>query len=711
MPTTRNLTLKDLDLREAYDSGDLGQDIVLDFFEPALSAAVSYNRIAGYFNSGMLAACARGMAKFISSSAKMRLICSPQLSHQDIEKLKSLPEDESLSHQIFENALTRGIGDLEALEDLLEKNHIEAMAWMISKNRLDIRVAIPNDLSATDQLFHQKRGILEDLGGNRISFSGSINETRAGWSGNVEEFKVFRSWIPGQSGFVDKDLSAFTNYWRGDANFSHRSIELPEAFRRSLITQAPKDVTNIDLAPIRRERDEQASKELRPLRNYQEAALTRWLGLEMRGILQMATGSGKTLIAAHCIQEFLRAKKRGLVVVTAPYQHIADQWVQELSSFRPMVPGRSRNWRNELSKGIRNVRSGLADYLVVVTVQNTAAASDFVAQVEEASSSMSTLLVGDEAHALGAKQMSKSLSEGYSARLGLTATPTRYFDEEGSNQLLDFFGGSIFEFSLRDALQTKDDMGISILCPYEYFPVFFNLTESELAEYRKLSLELLMLSGKEDETSKTRARMKVLRRARVLKSSSAKIPEFRQILQSLPSLRRLVIYCENKHQMEEAAIVLNELNVKYARFSGEESIKPDAQYGGTSERERILSNFTAGYLDALVAMKCLDEGVNIPTAEIAILLASSGNQKEFIQRRGRMMRQSPSTGKYKAQIYDLVAIPELRDDKSRPTADELSIMRKELARVKEFGSEAVNSDSLEMRLYDLREQLGIEKGE
>ena len=76
-----------------------------------------------------------------------------------------------------------------------------------------------------------------------------------------------------------------------------------------------------------------------------------------------------------------------------------------------------------------------------------------------------------------------------------------------------------------------------------------------------------------------------------------------------------------------------------------------------------------------------------------------------------MMRQSPSTGKYKAQIYDLVAIPELRDDKSRPTADELSIMRKELARVKEFGSEAVNSDSLEMRLYDLREQLGIEKGE
>lgn len=711
MPTSDHTRLRDLAISESYDSGELGTELARDFFEPCLGLASSYLRIAGYFNSGMLAACARGMADFIRGNGVMKLICSPHLSEFDIARLESAGGDSQSESKIFDEALGRSITQLNELEDLIERNHVEAMAWMIARERLEIRIAIPRDPRKTDQLFHQKRGILEDETGDRLSFSGSINETHAGWSRNVEEFKVFRSWIPGQEGFVQSDRQAFLNYWSGSSSHTHTAISLPEAFKRSLIEHAPKDVSSIDLKLPTRENasmDGADHPPLRPLRKYQEAALAAWNKAGQHGILQMATGAGKTATAAHCIEEFFNSNgDKGLAVVTAPYQHIASQWLVELEHHRPLAPWKESNWRKSLGDLARELRAGFRQKGVVVTVQNTAASDDFLRHLEVVAQTFPTLIVGDEAHALGASAMSKSLSPFYIARLGLTATPSRYFDEDGSENLLQYFGGTVYEFSLEDALQTADEHGRTILCPYEYEPVFFNLLDSELEKYQSLTTDIIRLSGKSDSTAKEKLRKKLLARARVVKSSAGKLPEFRQIIRNLSDRRRLVVYCENLNQMEASAKILSDFGVKYARFSGLESVKPDPLLRGKSEREAILQNFTDGNIDALVAMKCLDEGVNIPTAETAILLASSGNPKEFIQRRGRMMRQSPQTGKLRAVIYDLVAIPALGTPNSLPTSDEVKIMQKELSRVSEFSRSALNATTVEYKLFELRSSLGI----
>lgn len=698
-------SLREIHLLDAYDSSSPNSDIVSDFFEPALSVSTHYSRLAGYFNSGMLAACARGMSNFLHGSGQMRLICSPQLSDYDIESLqKDLTEQGRYS--VFESALARGIEALDELEDLLEREHIEAMCWLLAKKRLEIRVAVPKKNSVSSELFHQKRGILEDHLGNKVSFSGSINETHAGWSSNVEEFKVFRSWIPGQASYLSKDEQAFFDYWTGGKELKHSTISLEKAILESLIEKAPREISHINLASIREKAKVSGDSRLRKLRPYQEAAVAAWNAAGQRGILQMATGAGKTLVASHCIEQTVR-ERGGLIVVTAPYQHIAMQWADELSFLDPTCLWKLSEWKTGMEDLIRSLRTGLKKYRLLITVQNTAASDHFLSLLSSLPESTSKTLVADEAHGLGATKLSSALSEQYTRRLGLTATPTRYFDEVGSEKLLKFFEGCVFEFSLEDALTTLDELGRTILCPYEYNPIFFRLSEDEIEQYRDLSLRIIRLNGSKDGGNKDLVHKLLIRRARLVKSSAAKIPKVAQVLDGLKSLDKLVIYCENLEQMSSVAKELAQRGVIYTRFSGEESTRPDKSRGGLSEREAILQSFTQGRVDALVAMKCLDEGVNIPTAETAILLASSGNEKEFIQRRGRMMRQSPATRKTKARIFDLVALPDLGASKQDLSAEEVKVMTLEMRRIFEFARSAINASEVEYRIRVSMEELGL----
>lgn len=702
MSTTNSL--REIAFLDAYDSSERDSDIVSGFFEPALASAVKYSRLAGYFNSGMLAACARGMSSFLLGEGRMRLVCSPQLSEYDIESLQhDLAEQERFA--IFESAISRGLEGLSDLEDLLESDHIEAMCWLLAKSRLEIRLAIPKNASSTE-LFHQKRGILEDAFGNKVSFSGSVNETHAGWSSNVEEFKVFRSWEPGQSSYLGKDEEAFLSYWQGGENLRHSTIPLQQAILDSLIERAPKNVSHIDLTSTRRKAKVSPSSQLRKLRPYQEAAVAAWNQSGRRGILQMATGAGKTLVAGHCIEQVIR-ETGGLVVVTAPYQHIAMQWADELSFLNPTCLWMLNGWKAEVRDSFRSLTTGLTKHIVIITVQNTAASNSFLELLSLLPENISKTLVADEAHGLGAKKMSNALSDLYNNRLGLTATPTRYFDETGSELLIEFFEGCVFEFSLEAALETQDEVGRTILCPYEYNPIFFRLSDDEVAEYRELSLRISRLSGSKDSGTRELAHRLLIKRARLVKSSPAKIPKVAEVLDGLERLDKLVIYCENLEQMSSVAQELSKRGVIYSRFSGEESIRPEKSRGGRSEREAILESFSKGTTDALVAMKCLDEGVNIPTAETAILLASSGNEKEFIQRRGRMMRQSPSTGKRKARIFDLVALPDLGTGRHDLSPEEIKIMTLEMRRIAEFARAAINSSEVEFRIRVGLEELGL----
>ena len=179
------MSLQKIFFKKAYSSDF--DNILLDFYIPALECTIEYNRLAGFFSSKTLAIAARGILCLIKNDGKINLIVSPKLQKKDLEIINNAYE--TPEKYIEQNMLK----ELENLEDEFVKDHLFALGWMIANKKLEIKVAIVYDndqkLLSYDEiqycgLFHQKVGILKDSEGNIITFSGSVNETASGWLGN-----------------------------------------------------------------------------------------------------------------------------------------------------------------------------------------------------------------------------------------------------------------------------------------------------------------------------------------------------------------------------------------------------------------------------------------------------------------------------------------------------------------------------------------------
>jgi superfamily II DNA or RNA helicase len=330
----------------------------------------------------------------------------------------------------------------------------------------------------------------------------------------------------------------------------------------------------------------------------------------------------------------------------------------------------------------------------VVAVQNTASSNKFTDLCELVAETVEQFLfVGDEAHGLGALAFQKALNPKAMFRLGLSATPDRYFDEVGTATLLVYFSGTCFEFDTKRALTWVDPLsGQTPLCPYEYHPIFVELSKDESEAYRKLSERISKLQHSKDEEALSRLEKLLFERAGVLKKAHQKLKSTATLLDALgPEIKDCLIYCNDFEQLLSVAEILQNRGVTFQKITGEEGSSPERRFDMKSEREWILENFAKGESQVLLAIKCLDEGVDIPSARIGIILASSGNPREFIQRRGRLMRRFP--GKTKANIYDFLVAPSSKPD--RPASlQELEIFRRELKRTDEFSGDALNSDEV-----------------
>jgi superfamily II DNA or RNA helicase len=401
----------------------------------------------------------------------------------------------------------------------------------------------------------------------------------------------------------------------------------------------------------------------------------------------MATGTGKTRTAKACI-EISKNEGTLLTVVVVPYQHIGDQWLKELDEFHPSLVGGNR--ASELAKIKTDLVLGRIKQATLVVVKETAGKPDFVEAVRGLAAEVdNALLVADEVHWLGATAYQPILDPVFNFRLGLSATPKRHFDEDGTDYLMQYFSGVAFDFPISEALKVRDERGNPILCPYEYHPEFVNLSEHEKKEYKEFSKKIARTKSLE-QTYDVRSYLEslYLARARIIKSASSKIPYLRKILTDLgPDLKHCLIYCADKEQLKAAADILNDLRITAQQITGEESTNASSRWNGLNEREFIIENFARGKSSVLLAIRCLDEGVDIPAAEVGIILASSGNSKEFIQRRGRLMRPYP--GKEKAVIYDLCVMPDPSQGDDFPTLRE-----NEMNRIREFAEDALNSEAI-----------------
>lgn len=669
---------------------------------PCLRHSVSYDRAAGYFNSHVFSEVAAGMSDFVRKQGKMRLLTSHHLSRPDSENASKTFDDKAWSEAViadFEKVLNQ---DAESLESKLERECAKAMCWMLKKDLLEIRIVLPAEPSErTSRLFHPKFGIFRDETGDELVFSGSTNETRAGWTSNLENISTYPLW---DSNFVEfsQYKEIFDQLWKpGEHERGWATVELPDALRNQLVAEAPDDVeidTVFTQIESLTEIEQPSSQELR--RSYQLEAVEEWVKSGRVGILAMATGSGKTRTARYCIEEAM-GKGTLLTVITTPFQHISDQWVIELQGLEVVSLATVSDWKQELQQIKLNANRGRYDSLVISAVNQTASKEQFVRLTQGIASEFDNFLfIGDEVHWLGATELRQALNPAANFRLGLSATHKRYRDEVGTEVLQNYFGEDpVYTFTLRQALEwVNPSTGeIGILTPYDYHPIFVELTDDEADEWWNKTQSINGIRQQKQQTIEDEKKLERLYqlRADIAKKAERKLGAFEELISSLgPELDQTIVYAANEEQLRSCQLIARRLGIEStSSITHNTDAKPRKEFSGKSERGHIIDAFSRGAIKVLFAMRALDEGVDIPTAETGIIIASSGNSKEFIQRRGRLMRKFP--GKEKARIYDFVVLP--------PAKKYESLRRRELERTLEFAEDSLNSKEALMRIT---EQLG-----
>jgi SNF2 family DNA or RNA helicase len=225
-------SLRKHDWQSVYESRQEADSIHLieEFYVPALERSVQYDRIAGYFDSGALAVAASGLEALIDNDGQMRLIVGSQLQPKDRPVLEALADD------LEDN--------LSELEDETLDRQLQILAWLLREDRLQIKIAVTSDVDWG--IFHPKVGLFQNEDGDQLSFEGSVNETAGGWARNYERFKVHRSWMEGESNYVNADRNTFEQLWRND----HPDVdiyELPEAIEEELIDwKAPDNQVDVE---------------------------------------------------------------------------------------------------------------------------------------------------------------------------------------------------------------------------------------------------------------------------------------------------------------------------------------------------------------------------------------------------------------------------------------------------------------------------------
>ncbi len=474
-----------------------------------------------------------------------------------------------------------------------------------------------------------------------------------------------------------------------------------------LIKLAPNNFSDLRLVRNRKSRAVELNAKFQ-LRDYQKAAIDAWLDAGSKGLLEMATGTGKTKTALSCFERTLEGNPNLLTVITAPYQHIAAQWLQEFSAHEPLFLPNEVDWRESLHRAINECKLGVRRNLVVISVQNTASSKDFLHYLDlGVESGLSLMLIADEVHGLGSKEFQKALSPLYQLRLGLSATPSRWRDDDGSAALEEFFGGSVFKFTIQDALTWINPIdGLTPLCPYEYEPVFVELTDKELVAYEDLTMKIIrMLNYRDDPEVQKKLSILNYARADIVKGATEKLGALRDMLSRTKDVSRTIIYCNDFSQMDSVQAILRDLGIRYRRFTGQEGTRPQQNLGGLSERDWALRDFGHEDIEVLIAIKCLDEGVDIPSATTGYILASSGNPREFIQRRGRLLRRFP--GKNMAKVIDFVVQP------SRSVSNDLALksyeknmFEKELVRMDDFSQTASNYLNVLEKIDQVKAEIG-----
>ncbi|MDD3453743.1 MAG: DEAD/DEAH box helicase family protein, partial [Bacilli bacterium] len=615
----------------------------------------------------------------------------------------------------IERALLRYITEPQ---NYFEEERLNLLATLIAQEKLDIKIAfsLKNDKLG---LYHEKLGLIHDNENNIIAFSGSMNETENAFINNYEIVDVFTSWEDNDRVVIKE--KAFDQLWFNNDS-SAVVYDFPRVVKEKIMSYKKGNVdwdidnkefiknitSNSEVEKLKTVTNSPEIPAGVSLHDYQKNAIENWKDNNYKGIFDMATGTGKTFTGLGAITELYKNKNGKLaVIIVCPYQHLVDQWVEDILNFNinPIIGHSSsiqKDFKQKFKMAIMDYNLGVRKFFCFVCTNGTFSSEYIQSQIQNIRGDV--LLVVDEAHNFGATNLKKTLTDKFNYRLALSATLERHGDEEGTQALLNYFGKKCIEFSLEDAINQK------FLTPYEYHPVVIYFEESELEEYHTLSKEISRCIIKKNGKTELNERGKVLaqRRARVVAGAYAKIPRLAKEIKPFVNDNHILVYCgatkiseqddlgEDMRQIDVITSLLGkDLKMNVAQFTSNED---------SATRELLRKKFFDGdYLQALVAIKCLDEGVNIPAIKTAFILASTTNPKEYIQRRGRVLRKYP--GKEFAIIYDFVTLPRPLDEAANLTVEEISceksMVKNEINRMTEFKRLALNRMESDKLIYDI----------
>lgn len=713
------MSLKDLNIEVEYRSKHI--DIATNFYIPLLKEANIYKRAVAYFSSSSLLEISIGVCALAKRGGKIKLVTSPCLSKEDIEAIK---EGYLKRNEVIKNAL---LSKLDEVTEEFEKDRLDLLANLIAMNILEIKIVL---IEGGTGIFHEKVGIIEDDFGNKVAFSGSMNESETAFKKNYETIDVFCNWkIGDETRRFKKKFDAFENMWNGKdkgievIDFPEISEEIIKKYRRREQVDFSVDMREYckdnSKEKIKKSLGARLPKEYK-LRDYQEEAIKNWINNNYRGIFDMATGTGKTLTALGAIAKLSEKLQDKLgVIIVCPFQHLVEQWVEDIKKFnmKPIVGFSSspqKDWKDRLKLAIRKLNYDDSNNFFCFICTNATFSSREVQNLLQ-KSKKSLLLVVDEAHNFGAISIRKLLIEKYNYRLALSATFDRYMDEEGTSELYNFFEKKVIEYPLKKAIEEK------MLTPYYYYPIVVYLTVTELKKYNELSKKIKKESRIDEKGKVTLSelgKILILKRARIIAGAFNKIETLKKNLEKYKEEKNILVYCGATNILSEEAdfsntdisdtkqidcvqqMMYQKLGMKVAKFTANESIE---------ERLKIKDSFVSkDGIQAIVAIKCLDEGVNIPGIKTAFILASTTNPKEYIQRRGRVLRKAE--GKEYAEIYDFITLPRHLNEAKVLSKEKLeydiSLVTREVRRMKEFSNLSKNSISCQKLIMDIEEIYG-----
>ncbi len=711
--------IKNLNLKSVYRSGK--DDLLKDFYLPVLSTAKYYDRAVGFFSTSLIAYALKGISSIVKNDGKMRLIIGHPLDDEEFEALQEGENLKSIS-MILAKELDEILND-STLK--IELARLKIFTMLVATNKLEIKFAFK-----PKGMYHEKIGIIKDGRGNKILFHGSANETTNAISPdlNFESIAVYKSW----NSEVYKEYASdfekgFEDLWLGNDSQIH-TIDMPSEVYEKIISYYKKnieiDFSNefdelelIDELLTQKENhypiipDSINGKKFK-IFEHQKLALRNWFANNKNGLFRLATGSGKTITAMYGISMIFNnavLPRKMLVIVAVPYQALAEQWVKELALFN-MKPIKCFNsiklWESKLSTAINLLQNGSIEFASIVVVNRTLSSPRFQSLISRVDSN-SIFFIGDECHRHATEKMASFLPQS-NYKMGLSATPYTDDDDyefDGPNIekeiLTRYYGNVIADYSLAEALSN------GILTPYIYRLIHVLLTEEESISYEALTKEIGRLMAIDNSANNSALSNSIRKRNKLIQNAENKKVVLAELLkkEQFENKSHTLFYVgegstieseeeqETISQLNTLANIISDQGWKLSKFTSLES---------KNDRKTIMNSFVEGDIDALVSMRVLDEGIDIPQCSRAFILASSSNARQFIQRRGRILRRYE--GKDCAEIFDFVVLPSTQNS----SESYRKLVFKELKRVMDFVRLAQNRLIVEKEAQEIADMFCIE---